>query len=68
MNKNRKLNLQLFAAGENNNMPARSYQKDFKELLQVVFKKQAYFADFFGVGRPSLMPRASCAQIVSGRM
>lgn len=54
MNKNRKLNLQLFAAGENNNMPARSYQKDFKELLQVVFKKQAYFADFFGGGIEAL--------------
>lgn len=54
MNKNRKLNLQLFAAGENNNMPARSYQKDFKELLQVVFRKQAYFADFFGGGIEAL--------------
>lgn len=54
MNKNRKLNLQLFAVGESNNMSARSYQKDFKELLQVVFKKQAYFADFFGGGIEAL--------------
>lgn len=40
--------LQLFAGGGNNDLPARSYQKEFKELLQAVFKKQAYFADFFG--------------------
>lgn len=35
-------------AGENNNLPARSYQKEFKALLSVVFAKQAFFADFFG--------------------
>lgn len=40
--------LQLFAAGDNNDMPARSYQLEFKSLLQAVFKKTAYFADFFG--------------------
>lgn len=43
-----KMNLQLFAAGENNEQAARSYQKEFKNLLQAVFKKQSYFADFFG--------------------
>lgn len=42
------MDLQLFAAGENNDLPARSYQLEFKKLLQVVFKKLAYFADFFG--------------------
>ena len=40
--------LQLFAAGDNNDVPVRSYQKEFKELLKAVFAKQAYFADFFG--------------------
>ena len=42
------INLQMFAAGDNNNLAARSYQLEFKKLLQAVFKKQAYFADFFG--------------------
>lgn len=46
-------NLQLFA-GENNDLPVRSYQKDFKKLLQAVFKKQSYFADFFGGGLEAL--------------
>ena len=41
-------NLQLFAAGENNNKDARSYQLEFKKLLQAVFKANSYFADFFG--------------------
>lgn len=40
--------LQLFAEGDNNDLSARSYQKEFKELLQAVFRKQSYFADFFG--------------------
>lgn len=42
------LNLQLFAAGDNNDLPARSYQLEFKRLLQAVFRKMSYFADFFG--------------------
>ena len=41
-----KFDLQLFAAGDNNDLPARSYQLEFKRLLQAVFKKQSYFADF----------------------
>lgn len=41
-------NLQIFAAGDNNDLPARNYQLEFKKLLQAVFKKQAYFGDFFG--------------------
>ncbi len=41
--------IQLFAEGENNSA-VRTYQKDFKGLLQAVFKKQSYFADFFGGG------------------
>jgi len=40
--------LQMFAAGNNEDLPVRSYQKEFKQLLQVVFAKQSYFADFFG--------------------
>src|SRR5690625_3701316 len=32
----------------NNNQPVRSYQPQFKELLQAVFRSQAYFRDFFG--------------------
>lgn len=32
----------------NNNQAARSYQPQFKELLQAVFRSQAYFRDFFG--------------------
>lgn len=43
-----KFNLQLFAAGDNNDQAARSYQLEFKKLLSAVFKKQSYFADFFG--------------------
>jgi hypothetical protein len=31
----------------NNNQAARSYQKQFKELMQAVFRTQAYFRDFF---------------------
>lgn len=45
--------LQLFA-GENNDLAVRSYQKEFKQLLQAVFKKQSYFADFFGGGIEAL--------------
>src|SRR5699024_6759563 len=32
----------------NQNLSARSYQPQFKELLQAVFRTQAYFRDFFG--------------------
>lgn len=44
------IDLQMFAEGNNNDSAVRTYQKDFKGLLQAVFKKQAYFADFFGGG------------------
>ena len=50
----RNLDLQLFAAGENNHRDARSYQLEFKKMLQAVFKKQSYFADFFGGGIEAL--------------
>lgn len=42
------INLQLFAAGDNNDQNVRSYQLEFKKLLPAVFKKMSYFADFFG--------------------
>lgn len=32
----------------NNNQAARSFAPEFKELLQAVFRTQAYFRDFFG--------------------
>lgn len=41
-------------AGENNNQAVRSYQKQFKELLQAVYQKQAYFSEFFGGGIEAL--------------
>jgi hypothetical protein len=44
------IKLQLFAE----NVAARSYQKDFKELLQAVFKANSYFGDFFGGGIEAL--------------
>ena len=47
-------NLQLFAAGENNDQSTRSYQLEFKNMLQAVFKKLSYFADFFGGGIEAL--------------
>lgn len=48
-----KFNLQ-FHAGENNNQAVRSYQKQFRELLQAVYQKQAYFGEFFGGGIEAL--------------
>src|SRR5690625_6422079 len=33
---------------ENNRLGAKSYQPQYKELLQAVFKHEAYFRDFFG--------------------
>lgn len=36
------------AQGDNNNLAARRYEKEYKELLQAVFAKRSYFADFFG--------------------
>src|SRR5699024_2061323 len=32
----------------NQDLNVRSFQKQYKELLQAVFNKQAYFRDFFG--------------------
>ena len=35
---------------KNQDLAARSYQKQFRELLQAVFASRAYFRDFFGGG------------------
>lgn len=48
-----RLNIQFFA-GENNNLAVNSYQKQFKENLQAVYQKQAYFSEFFGGGLEAL--------------
>ena len=42
------------AKGNNNNQNVRSFQPQFKELLQAVFQKQSYFGDFFGGGIEAL--------------
>ena len=47
------INLQLFA-GENNDLNVRQYQTEFKKLMQAVFAKRAYFADFFVGGLEAL--------------
>lgn len=49
-----RLNIQFFAAGNNNNQNVRMYQLQFKQLLQAVFQKRAYFRDFFGGGIEAL--------------
>ena len=48
------MNLQLLATGDNNNLSAKSYAPEFKELLQAVFAKKAYFGDFFAGGLEAL--------------
>lgn len=47
------LNIQFFGK-DNNDQAVRSYQKQFKELLQAVYQKQAYFSEFFGGGLEAL--------------
>src|SRR5690349_12162495 len=39
---------------KNQQQAAKTYQKQFKEMLQAVFAHQAYFADFFGGGIEAL--------------
>lgn len=41
-------------ATPNNNLAARSYQKEFRELLRAVFGVQSYFRDFFQGGIEAL--------------
>jgi len=47
MHKRKVFNLQVFADDNNNDLPARRYNKEFKDLLQVVYGAQSYFGDFF---------------------
>ena len=49
-----KLDLQFFAAGDNNDLPVRRYEKQFKDMLQTVFNKRAYFGDFSAGGIEAL--------------
>lgn len=46
--------LQIFASGDNNGLPVRTYMPQFKELLTAVFGVQAYFEDFFAGGLEAL--------------
>lgn len=39
---------------KNNDLAARSYQQDFKQMLPAVFNKLAYFGDFFNGGVEAL--------------
>src|SRR5690625_6371751 len=38
----------ILMSTHNQQLAARSYQKQFRQLLQAVFQHQAYFRDFFG--------------------
>ena len=49
-----KLNIQYFASTNNQDRAVRSYQPQFKELLQAVFKKRSVFSDFFAGGIEAL--------------
>lgn len=42
------------AIGENNNLPVRIYQEEFRELLKAVFENRSTFSDFFGGGIEAL--------------
>lgn len=43
----KKLYLQLFAAGDNANMPIRSYIKQFHRIFEAVFAVKSLWSDFF---------------------
>lgn len=47
MNKNRKMNLQRFTAGENQGQPIRSYMPQLHAILESVFAVKSYWSDFF---------------------
>src|SRR5699024_8947921 len=42
------------AGTENNDLRVRRYQKQFRDILEAVFQKRAYFGDFFGGGIEAL--------------
>ena len=43
----KKLNIQMFADGDNGNMPVRMFSKQFMGLMAAVFAVQAHFRDIF---------------------
>lgn len=47
MRKNRMFNLQIFAAGENQNEPIRTYVPELHGILESVFAVKSYWSDFF---------------------
>lgn len=49
-----KFDIQRFADGNNNDMHARDFSLEFKEMLQAVFEKRSYFGDFFSGGIDAL--------------
>lgn len=46
--------LQFFAAGENNDLPVKVYQKDYKELLPAVFGSKSYLRNLWVGGQPEI--------------
>lgn len=54
MGNEKKFDLQLFADEGTTDGTARQYQKEFKALLEAVFKVQAFFGDFFVGGLETL--------------
>ncbi len=56
MNRNKRmaLNLQVFAGEGTTDGTARQYQKEFKKLLEAVFRVQSFFGDFFTGGLEAL--------------
>lgn len=50
----RKFDLQLFAAGDNNNQAIRYYGKQFAGIVEAVFAVQSHFGDFFAGGLETL--------------
>lgn len=43
----KRFDLQMFATGDNQNQPIRSYIKQFHEILESVFAVKSYWSDFF---------------------
>ena len=46
--------LQFFADGNNEDLPVRRYTREFRDIVQTVFNKQAYFGDFSAGGVEAL--------------
>lgn len=50
----KRFDLQLFAAGDNNNQNIRYYGKQFAGIVEAVFAAQSHFGDFFAGGLETL--------------